>query len=277
VLAQAGVLVLAVAPLAFVAALNPSFRVAPFSAVLVLLVAGQLGEGPITSALTRFGEVALGGAVAVAVSLLVFPERAHRLGIKSAVRVLNELARYVPELLAGFTRGVDAEENRQRQDEIGRGLAQFQAAVEEVKHEPFARFVAEPDPGPLSRTLLRLRHDLVIIGRAVGSPLPEAVAPRLAPLLDRLGAAASDYLRECATALSLRRPPPSVETVEAALAAYTSEIAALRSEGRTRALANDEAEHLFGLGFALEELRQNFCDLERCIKEYARRPGSRRS
>jgi uncharacterized membrane protein YccC len=273
VLAQAGVLVLAVAPLAFVAALNPSFRVAPFSAVLVLLVAGQLGEGPITSALTRFGEVALGGAVAVAVSLLVFPERAHRLGIRSAVRVLHELARYVPELLAGFTRGVDADENRRRQDEIGRGLAEFQAIVEEVKHEPFARFVAEPDPGPLSRTLLRLRHDLVIIGRAAGSPLPEAVAPRLAPLLDRLGAAASEYLRQCATALSLRRTPPSVETMEAALEAYTHEVAALRSEGRTRTLANDQAEHLFALGFALEELHQNFCDLERCIKEYARRSG----
>lgn len=271
VVSQAGVLVLAVAPLAFVAALNPSFRVAPFSAVLVLLISGQLGEGPIASAYTRFGEVALGGAVAVAVSLLVFPERAHRLGIKAAVRILQELARYVSELLAGFTRGLDPDENRRRQDDIGQSLTGFQAIVDEVKHEPFARFVAEPDPGPLSRTLLRLRHDLVIIGRAAGSPLPDNVAPRLAPLLDKLGAAASEYLRQCATALSLRRAPPPLEAMEAALLAYTAEVNALRSEGITRGLATDEAERLFALGFALEELHRNFCDLDRCIKEHVRR------
>jgi uncharacterized membrane protein YccC len=269
-LSQAGVLVLAVAPLAFVAAVNPSFRVAPFSAVLVLLISGQLGEGPIGSAFTRFAEVGLGGAVAVAVSLVVFPERAHRLGVKSAVRILEELGRYVPQLLTAFTGGLDADENRRRQDEIGRGLAEFQAIVDEVKHEPFARFVAEADPGPLSRTLLRLRHDLVIIGRAAGSPLTDSVAQRLGPLLLRLGSQASDFLHQCATALSLRRPPPSLEPVETALHAYTSEVSALRSEGATRVLATDEAERLFALGFALEELYRNFCDLERCVKDYAR-------
>jgi uncharacterized membrane protein YccC len=270
-LSEAGVLVLAVAPLAFLAALTASFRVAPFSAVLVLLISGELGQGAIVSAFIRFGEVFLGGAVAVAVSLVVFPERAHRLGIRAAVGILQELARYVPELLTGFTRGLAPDENMRRQDEIGRDLAHFQAIVEEVKHEPFTRFVAEPDPGPLSRTLLRLRHDLVIIGRAAGSPLPDRVAERLAPLLDRLGTQASEFLRQCATALSLRRLPPSLESMEAALQAYVSEVTALRGEGMTRGLPTEEAERLFALGFALEELHRNFQDLDRCIKDYARR------
>ena len=53
-IAQGGVLALTIAPLAFAAAINPNFRVAPFSAVLVLLLSGQLGEGPIESAFTRF-------------------------------------------------------------------------------------------------------------------------------------------------------------------------------------------------------------------------------
>src|SRR6516162_9585166 len=70
-IAQGSVLALTIAPLAFVAAINPNFRVAPFSAVLVLLLSGQLGEGPIESAFTRFLEVALGGAIAIIVSLLV--------------------------------------------------------------------------------------------------------------------------------------------------------------------------------------------------------------
>jgi uncharacterized membrane protein YccC len=75
-LALAGVLALTVAPLAGAAALNPSFRVAPFTGVIVLQISNELGEGPLESALYRLLEVALGGAVAVTVSLLVFPERA---------------------------------------------------------------------------------------------------------------------------------------------------------------------------------------------------------
>ena len=46
-IAQGGVLALTIAPLALAAALNPNFRVGPFSAVLVLLISGQLSEGPI--------------------------------------------------------------------------------------------------------------------------------------------------------------------------------------------------------------------------------------
>src|SRR5271157_2387141 len=55
--AQALVLALSVAPLSLAAAINPSFRVAPFSAVLVLLIGGELGESPIASAVTRVSEV----------------------------------------------------------------------------------------------------------------------------------------------------------------------------------------------------------------------------
>ena len=49
--ALAGVLALTIAPLAFAAAVNPSFRSAPFTGAIVLLIAGQVGEGPIESAL----------------------------------------------------------------------------------------------------------------------------------------------------------------------------------------------------------------------------------
>ena len=49
-------------------------------------------------------EVALGGGAAVAVSVLVFPERAHRLGLEAAARILGQMADVVPKLLLGFTR-----------------------------------------------------------------------------------------------------------------------------------------------------------------------------
>jgi hypothetical protein len=66
--------------------------------------------------------------------------------------------------------------------------------VAEAKRERLVNLVAEPDLGPLSRTLLRLRHDLVIIGRAAVAPLPDNLAQRLGPTLTRLGTNASVFL-----------------------------------------------------------------------------------
>lgn len=52
-LANLGVLGLAVAPLALLAALNPNFRIGPFTAVLVVLGSAATHAGPIASASTR--------------------------------------------------------------------------------------------------------------------------------------------------------------------------------------------------------------------------------
>jgi hypothetical protein len=256
--------------LALAAALNPNFRVAPFSAVLVLLISGQLSEGPIESALYRVAEVALGGVIAVTVSLLVLPERAHHLGLEAAARALEQLARVLPVILAGFTRDLDPAVMTRIQDDIGKAVSALQAIMDEAKRERLVNIVAEPDPGPLSRTLLRLRHDLVIIGRAAVVPLPDILAQRLGPTLTRLGANVSNFLHGCATALTLRSDPPPIDGVEVALKTYTSEIASLRAEGLTHSLSISEVERLFALGFALEQLHQHFTDLERCVREAAR-------
>jgi uncharacterized membrane protein YccC len=266
----AGLLAITIAPLAYAAAVNPSFRVAPFTATIVLLISTQLGEGPFESAMYRLLEVVLGGAIAVTVSLFVFPERAHGLGLESAARILDQLAQTLPQLLAGLTRQVDASEVRRIQEETGRAVAAFQAIAAEAKRERSVHLVAEPDPAPLSRTLLRLRHDLVIIGRGTIEPLPQIFAGRLDPPLGRIAACASDYLHASATALASRSWGPSLNAMQGALAAYATEIAALRREGLTRTLSSSEMEHLFALGFALDQLHHNFADLGRCVQEWAR-------
>jgi len=271
-LATAGVLALAIAPMAAAAALNPRFRVAPFTAVLVVLIASQLGEGPIESALYRLLEVALGGAVALAVSFLVVPERAHGLGLDAAARVLDQLARVLGDVLAGFTRKIDLAEVARIQNEAGAAVARFQAIAAEVQRERLVNLVPEPDPAPLSRTLLRLRHDLVMFGRAAIVPLPDAIGERVGPLLGRIAASAGDYLRECGAALVSRSLPPPRDAVEAALDAYTSALAAIRREGLTHSLSDSEVERIFALGFALEQLRHNCTDLQRCVEEWAQPP-----
>jgi uncharacterized membrane protein YccC len=268
-IAQGGVLTLTIAPLGFAAAMNPNFRVAPFSAVLVLLLAGQLGEGLIESAVTRLSEVALGGAIAIAVSLLVLPARAHSLGVEAAARILEQMKKVIPELLTGFIRPLDENEIGRIQDDVGGSVTTFQQIAAEARRERLVAFAREPDPAPLSRNLLRLRHDLVMIGRAA-MPLPDAFAQRLGPLLIRLGSDAGQFLQGSATALVLRHNPPSLQAMEASLQAYDSAVNSLRSEGFTRSVSSSEVERLFALRFALEQLHQNFVDLARCVQEFAR-------
>src|SRR5580704_19105016 len=155
-LTEAFIMALAIAPLALVAAFNPNFRVAPFSAVLVILIAGQFGEGPIESAITRSGEVALGGVIAVLVSLVVFPDRAHHMRLTAAVSLLQRLARELPRLLTGFTGELDPATNSRIQNDIGAAVASFQQITNEAQHELLVTLADQPDPGPLSRTMLRL-------------------------------------------------------------------------------------------------------------------------
>jgi uncharacterized membrane protein YccC len=271
-LTEAFVMALAIAPLALAAAFNPNFRVAPFSAVLVILIAGQFGEGPIASAITRSGEVALGGIIAVVVSLLVFPQRANHMRLSAAARLLERFARDLPELLTGFTAGLDAAENSRIQNDIGAAVTRFQQITTEAQHEILITLASQPDPGPLSRTMLRLRHDLVILGRAGVKPLPDTLLARLSEPLTRVGAAASAFLNDSAAALDRRNTPPPLDGYEAALFAYIAEVEAVRSEGLTQPLTSNEVEPVFALGFTLEQLHQNFIDLQRCVRDYARRP-----
>jgi uncharacterized membrane protein YccC len=276
-LAQAFILALAIAPLALVAASNPNFRVAPFSAVLVILIAGQFGEGPIESAITRSGEVALGGVIAVLVSLVVFPDRAHHMRLTAAVSLLRRLAQELPRLLTGFTGELDPATNSRIQNDIGAAVSSFQQITNEARHELLVTLADQPDPGPLSRTMLRLRHDFIIIGRAGARPLPDPLCTRLSVPLTRVGTAASDFLNDSANALNERIQPPTQDAFEAALAAYTAEVEAVRSEGLTLPLTSNEVEPVFALGFALEQLHQNFFDLQRCVRDYARRPRRKKN
>jgi len=259
------VLAVALAPLALLAAIKPSFTVAPFTAVMVLLVPMLTHVSPLESAYYRVIEVALGGMIAITVSFLVFPERAHGLLIEDGARLLELMAAALGELLDGFGQSLDAGSVRRIQEGIGEALARLGTIESEVQRERLTYLFVEPDLAPLMRTLLRLRHDIVMVGRAIVMPLPEAFRARLGPPLARFRETATDYLRRSSFALIRRRAPPPLDALEGALDEYNAVMAALRSEGLTRALSGDAAEHFFTLGFALEQLHRNFRDLERCV------------
>jgi hypothetical protein len=133
---------------------------------------------------------------------------------------------------------------------------------------------AEPDQRPLLRTMVRLRHDVILIGRAALSPLPDAFLPRLRPHLTRISEACADYLRASGAALSAREAPPPFEAVESALDGYGAEFAALRRQGLTRELPDDAVERIFAFGFALDQLQLHLRDLARCVAELAAAGGA---
>jgi uncharacterized membrane protein YccC len=267
-IALLGVLALAVAPLAFIAAINPRLSVAPITAIIVLLLPAITHASPIASALDRVLEVAVGGVTGLVVSFLLLPSRAHRQVAEAAARTLDRMARALGELLAGLTKGLDVDALHRIQDGIGQALVRLDTVGAEAERERTARVAVGADTGPLLRTLLRLRHDLVMIGRAASSPLPETIGMRLEPSLARAGAALADYLGASAAALRGRHLP-LLTAVESTLDAYAAETAALRREGLTQNLPGDAAERLHALGFAFEQMRNNLKDLERCVAEWA--------
>jgi uncharacterized membrane protein YccC len=270
-----GVLALAVAPLVFVAAMIPRLNVAPITAIIVVLLPSMTHATPLASAIDRVIEVALGAVVGLAISFLLLPSNAHRQAIAAAAGMLDRIAAALEELLAGLTLGLDDEDVHRIQDGIGHGLFQLNTVGAEAERERAARLVVSPDTGPLLRTLLRLRHDLVMIGRAAGAPLPEALAARLRDPIARVATTTAAHLRASGAALRARQGPPPFTSVEQALEDYAKQVAGLRREGLTRGLPADEIEHLFAVGFALEQMRGNLGDLERCIAEWAQSPRRR--
>ena len=273
-IALIAVLGLAVAPLALVAAINPSLNAAPVTAIIVLLIPPNTYASPIDSIFDRLLEVGLGGATGLFVSLLLLPSSAHRLVAETAAQTLDRMARALGGLLAGLTHGLDIDSLHRIQDGIGQALVELQAEGAEAERERSAHLAFGAETGPLLRTLLRLRHDIVMIGRAAIVPLPDAFRTRLEGPLAQIASAFIDYLHASGAALLARGAPPSFEAVETALDAYSADIAALRSEGLTRDLSGDAAERLFAIGFALEQMHQNFKDLARCVSEWAELPKS---
>jgi uncharacterized membrane protein YccC len=262
-------LVLAVAPLALVAAINPSLNAATVTAVIVLLVPTISHVDPLASAIDRVMEVTVGALTGLLVSFLLLPSRAHTQIRVSAARTLELIAAAFSELLAGLTRGLDNDALHQIQDGIGKALVELNALGAEAERERAAHLSTAPDTGPLLRTILRLRHDLVMIGRACLVALPLDLQARLAVPLDRVSDAVVTYLRAAAASLRTGDTSHSPSPIDEALQLYAAEVAALRNEGLTRGRPGDVAERFFALGFVLEQMRQNLNDLGRCVADWS--------
>ena len=261
-------LAVALVPLAGLVAFRPTFRVAPVTAVIMLL-AGRDQYGVLHTALERIFEIGLGSVVALAVALLVSPTRAHGMARAAARDALAAMSEQVRNLLADVSRLPDALATLGLHDRTRAAIERVAAAAEEARRERRSYLSAAPDPDPVVRTLRRLSHDLVMVARVLAAPLPQAVEQRLAAPVAAVAAALSDVLAEIGDALASASSPPDTAPLRRALTAFGAELAGLRRDGITRELPEEAVERIFGLAFALEQIGGHLDELADRTREIA--------
>jgi len=252
-------IVLATIPLAYLAAVNPAFRVAPVTAVIMLVPTYGHVTDPVTTALDRVFEILLGNVVAVAVSIMVFPARADEQLRAAAAKVVTINAELMDLLVDGLLTGTGRQGVQPIQTRIRASIKQAETAAEEASRERRMRVSDTSDPEPVIRTLYRVRHDLVMIGRAAAKPLPQALLPLLSAPLETLGRETTGTLKAIAATLRDNAPAPTIDAYQAALKGFVSALDKCAQAGIPE--ATTEAERLFALRFALEQLGDDLRDL----------------
>ncbi len=244
-------LMLAVAPLAAMAAIRPRLRIAPLTAVIILLAAPADVSAPL-AALERILEIALGTGVGLAASLLIFPARAHTFLRRHAAEALRLLGWLVHAHLMGATAHGDEGAIVERLAKMRGAIAAAEASGAEVTRERASHVSDVDDPLPILRSLRRVRSDVALLSRATSLPLPEPLAGRLAPTLAGLAAALRTALDTLAASLTAEVSAPDLAAVDAAIAAFEGAWAVAEPEIDAALRVATGSKAALALPFAIE-------------------------
>jgi uncharacterized membrane protein YccC len=243
-------LLVSVAPLSLFVVKRPTYRVAPVTAALMLLLVHDQGTQPLMIAFDRVFEIGVGCVVGITVSLLVLPYHAEQLlvdRVASGLRLIAELvvlqlgARAPADLVR-----IDALNERMRTL-----LAACEATAVEVRREHKMHLGGRRDPEPFFRTLRRLRSDVAILDRAMSKLVADDAPP---PALEPVAQAIAGWLEQAAAKPGRRPSPPPLAPVDSAIAA---------------AFGGEVPERLLSLWFAIEALRRDCGDLHDRMAERA--------
>jgi len=265
------VLVVALVPLAILAAFKPSYRTAPTTAIILLLTPSSVA-GPFASATQRMLGIGLGSAVALIVSLVILPARAHGTFAEAAGRAVSRMSTLASILMKRMSESGDPEKIQNLHDEIRQAISQAEAVADEVLRERASHLAAGPDPLPMCRALRRLRNDLAMIGRTTTEPLPDSIRVSLSDVTTAAGSAITTFLEISSEAITRQQQAPSIEQCEKEMARFASTLAELRRSGSMRELPDETVGQIFGLAFSVEQLHQDLKDLVDRINDLARGP-----
>lgn len=252
------VLVGAITPLVLLTAYAPHYRIAPVTAVIVLLSSSGATLGPLGYALNRVMEITLGSVVGLAVSVLIAPARAHVHLCEAAAETALLLAEIMTALEPAVRTG--APDLGKLPTRVQAALNRLSTAAQEAAHERRSRLSDHPDPEPLFRTLRRLQQDILTLNRMFVTPWPDRVHAALAPPWSAYAKAASAELCALAVALPCRHPPPGSSAARTAMADFIAAIETIRQEGITSALPTDVLARILGSAFGIEQLQRDLDD-----------------
>ena len=252
-------LIAALTPLAVLTAFYPNFRIAPVTAIIVLMSTGAATLGPLGYALDRVLEITLGAVVGVVVSTLIAPARAYAQLRGAAAETARLLAQIMTAMAPAIGTGPPTLGALPTQ--VLAALNRLAAAADEAARERRSRLSAHPDPEPLFRTLRRLQHDMLALNRLFDTQWPDAAQPALATPWSTYAEAVAATLRGLADALAACQPPPDTTLLRTQLAAFIAAIETMRQEGTTRALSTDLVGRIFGSAFRAEQLQRDLDDL----------------
>ncbi len=261
-LGRAAALVMAVAPLSVLAASSAGFRVAPITAIIVLLGTAGATLGPFGFAADRIFEIGLGCAVAILMSVLIVPARASHAVLEAAAQVARLLAEQFEALASPSGERAKADLGALVLN-TRKALNRLETLVGEAARERRSHLAADaPDPEPLFRTLLRLRHDLVMLRRAVWEPGGDEMArTQLAKAWTFAAEAGAAALRDVAQALLGQQAPAGPGALVEAVGAYKAAMDEVRRQDLTRFLSGEAIGRMFGVGLALDQFRRDLDDL----------------
>jgi uncharacterized membrane protein YccC len=262
-------LVAAVAPLTLLTAFSPGFRIAPVTAIIVLLSTGATSLGPFGYALDRLFEITLGSVIGVAVSLLIAPARAHAQVREAASQATTLLADIMTALAPAVRTG--APDLGTLPTRVQAALNRLDTAVQEAARERRSRLSDHADAEPLFRTLRRLRQDILGFNRMLNAAWPEQAQTRLATPWSTLAEAVVATLRSLAQALSAQCAPEDAAPLRTAVADFNAAIDAARREGLTRDLPADVVGRIFGSVFLVEQLHRDLDDFVARVRDAAPR------
>jgi hypothetical protein len=236
--------------------LRNSYPMAGFNVAIVMIVPHL--DTLWTFALHRFLEVALGGMVALVVTTVVWPSRAHehaRRGIAEALTRLNVLFQEVTQP-HGETSTTSAEETQVQVNEVLRRNDEF---LRQVAYEPIANTNCHLSLAVLEGHLHRISQSLGALPLRSRESERDTYFVQLEPELSRLIAAISGAFAHLAKGIAARRFDRQSPDLDGAHSALEKKAVAMREAGVPSHYSFEEVLRTYAFFLSLkgvvEELR----------------------
>lgn len=255
------------APLSLLVARSPGYRVAPVTALLVLVGDPSVQISPFDLAGQRMLGAGLGCCIGLLVSILVFPARANRFAVETSSRIVQLMA---DQLLAlSICESAGSDNLGLRAKEIRQSLIRLSLSVEDAARERKARLSGTVDSHRMLRTLRRLRHDIDMLRRAAREGGNSAIHERALEAWRRAAESGALTLGKISRVLSGEKTIEDLRVSSDSIRDYRRTVEDMRRTEITRSLSIGELSRLFGIGFALEQFRQDLNDLIEVSQEIA--------